>query len=100
MFFYFAHKIHTPILSFLNPNCKHLISFREKEEKVDIVWNTNSTVSYRRRKLYWFEPEMSVGPLTDTVMTLNLPLVASADSARNNFFMQWGLSDIFQTMEV
>ena len=67
---------------------------------MDIVWNTNSTVSYRRRKLYWFEPEMSVGPLTDTVMTLNLPLVASADSARNNFFMQWGLSDIFQTMEV
>jgi hypothetical protein len=73
--------------------------FREKEEKTDIVWNQNSTVSYRRRKVYWFEPELSVGPLTDSVMTLNLPLVGAADSARTNFFMQWGLADIFATME-
>ena len=67
---------------------------------MDIVWNSNNTVSYRRKKLFWFEPEMSIGSLTDTVMTLNLPLVGAADSAKNNFFMQWGLSDIFETMEV
>ena len=73
---------------------------REKEEKVDMVWHANHTVSYRRKKMYWFEPEMSAGPLTDTVVTLNLPLVAAADMARDDFMMQWGLTDIFSTMQV
>lgn len=73
--------------------------FREKEEKVGLVWNLNHTVSYQRRKFWWFEPEMSVGPLSDTVMTLNLPLVGAAEASRENYFMQWGLADIFATME-
>ena len=65
------------------------------------MWNTNNyTVSYRRKKLYWFEPEMSAGPLTDTVMAPTLPMVAAADMAREDFFMQWGLNDIFSTMQV
>jgi len=37
--------------------------------------------------------------LTDTVVTLNLPLVAAADMARDDFMMQWGLTDIFSTMQ-
>lgn len=73
--------------------------FREKEEKTDLVWNANHTVSYRRRKFWWFEPDMSAGPLSDTVMTLNLPLVGAADAAKENFFMQWGLADIFSSMQ-
>ena len=74
--------------------------YREKEEKVDLVWNLNHTVSYKRRKTWWFERDLSVGPLTDTVMTLNLPLVGAADAARDDFWMAYGLNDIFATMEV
>jgi hypothetical protein len=75
--------------------------YREREEKVDLMWHPhNYTVSYRRQKTWWFEPEMSVGPLTDTVTTVNLPMLAAADSARGNFFMEFSLSDMFSAMEV
>jgi len=33
------------------------------------------------------------------VMTLNLPLVGAADAARDDFWMAYGLNDIFATME-
>ena len=74
---------------------------REKEEKVGLVWHSsNYTVSYRRQKTWWFEPQLSVGPLTDIVTTLNLPMLAASDDARGNFFMELGLMDIFTAMEV
>jgi hypothetical protein len=74
---------------------------REKEEKVGLVWHgENHTVSYRRQKTWWFVPEMSAGPLTDTVTTLNLPMLAASEAARGNFFMEFGLSDMFAAMEV
>jgi hypothetical protein len=74
---------------------------REKEEKVGLVWHSeNHTVSYRRQKTWWFVPELSVGPLTDAVTTLNLPMLAASEAARGNFFMEFGLSDMFAAMEV
>jgi hypothetical protein len=74
---------------------------REKEEKVGLVWHgENHTVSYRRQKTWWFVPELSVGPLTDSVTTLNLPMLAASEAARGNFFMEFGLSDMFAAMEV
>ena len=74
---------------------------REKEEKVDLVWHpSNHTVSYRRQKTWWFEPELSVGSLTDLVTTVNLPMLAASDAARGHLFMEFGLSDMFSAMEV
>jgi len=73
--------------------------FRNKEEKVDLVWHKNHTISYKRKKFWWFEPEMSAGPLTDTVLTLNMPMIGAAEASRENFFMQWGLADVFSSME-
>jgi len=74
---------------------------REKEEKVGLVWNAEDhTVSYRRQKTWWFVPELSAGPLTDVVTTVNLPMLAASDAARGNFFMEFGLSDMFAAMEV
>jgi hypothetical protein len=68
---------------------------------VGLVWHgENHTVSYRRQKTWWFVPELSVGPLTDTVTTLNLPMLAASEAARGNFFMEFGLSDMFAAMEV
>jgi len=42
---------------------------------------------------------MSTGPLTDTVMTLNLPMIGAADAAKDDFLMQWAMTDVFSTME-
>ena len=43
---------------------------------------------------------MSVGSLHDTVITLNLPMVGAVDYARGSFMMEFGLSDMFSTIEV
>ena len=43
---------------------------------------------------------MSVGPLTDTVITVNVPAVAAAEFARGNMLMEWGVSDMLATLEV
>ena len=37
------------------------------EKKVNLVWHPDQTVSYQRKKFFYFEREMSVGPLDDTV---------------------------------
>jgi hypothetical protein len=43
---------------------------------------------------------MSVGPLTDMVTTINVPVVGSAEFARGDLFMEWGISDMLSTIEV
>lgn len=40
---------------------------RSVERKVNVTWHGNSSVSYRRAKFWYFEPELSVGPLSDKV---------------------------------
>ena len=40
-----------------------------------------------------------MGPLTDMVTTINVPVVGSAEFGRGNFFMEWGISDMLSTME-
>ena len=42
---------------------------------------------------------MSVGPLTDTITTINVPVVGSAEFVRGNFFMEWGISDMLATIK-
>eukprot|EP00090_Calanus_glacialis_P047207 TRINITY_DN9663_c0_g1_i5.p1 TRINITY_DN9663_c0_g1~~TRINITY_DN9663_c0_g1_i5.p1 ORF type:complete len:421 (-),score=128.04 TRINITY_DN9663_c0_g1_i5:26-1225(-) len=42
---------------------------------------------------------MSVGPLTDMVTTINVPVVGSAEFVRGDFFMEWGISDMLSTIE-
>jgi len=74
-------------------------TFREVEHKVNLVWHGDGTVSYNRKKFWYFEPEMSVGSLTDTVITLNLPMVGAVDYARGSFMMEFGLSDMFSTID-
>ena len=65
-----------------------------------MVWHDDGTISYYRRKFWYFEPEMSVGPLTDTIVTLNLPMVTAVNYAQGSWSMEFGLSDMFQTVEV
>lgn len=47
--------------------------FTEKPDKVDITWNPeNSTVTYRRLSLYYFDEEGSKGRLDDVVTSVNV----------------------------
>lgn len=74
-------------------------TFRETQQKVNLVWHDDGTISYNRRKFWHFEPSMSAGPLTDTVISLNLPMVTAVNYARENFMMEFGLSDMLATVE-
>ena len=53
--------------------------FRATEKKVDIKWHSNGTVTFRKRKYWYFERDLSVGDLTDVITTINVPVVGSAD---------------------
>ena len=73
---------------------------REVEKKENLTWHENGTVSYRRVKFWYFERDMSVGPLTDRVITINVPVVGAAEFGRGDFFMSWGISDMLASIEV
>ena len=50
-------------------------------------------------KHWYFERDMSVGPLSDVVTTINVPVVGSAEFVRGSFFMEWGISDMLANLE-
>ena len=57
-----------PILKQLGP-----YRFKEKPEKVDVVWHPdNSSVSFRKLSVYHFDAENSGGQLDDVISTLNI----------------------------
>ena len=62
-------------------------SYREKRPKQNITWDErNSAVSYNQLSWYVFDEETSCdtcNPLNDYVTTVNIPLVALAETARN-----------------
>ena len=76
------------------------IHSREVEKKVNHIWHDDGTVSYKRVKFWYFERDMSVGPLTDMVTTINVPVVGSAEFVRGDFFLEWGISDMLSTIQV
>ena len=75
------------------------MTHREVHRKVNLRWHPNGTVSYQRKKFWYFDLSLSVGPLTDLVTTINLPVVSSAEFARGNFFREWGVSDMLRSLE-
>ena len=75
------------------------MTLREVQRRVNLRWHPNGTVSYQRKKFWYFDLSLSVGPLTDLITTINLPVVSSAEFARGNFFMEWGVSDMLRSLE-
>ena len=72
---------------------------REAQRKVNLVWHSNGTVTYQREKYWYFERSLSVGPLSDVITTINVPVVGSAEFVRGSFFMEWGISDMLSALE-
>ena len=79
---------------------QHIMISREEQEKVNLVWHDDGSISYNRRRYWYFEPELSVGSLNDTVVSLNFPMITAVNFAKRNVLMQFGLSDILATVEV
>lgn len=68
-----ADEYEKPILEQIGP-----YRFREKSMKTKVKWHTdNSTISYRRKSLYYFVEEESVGRLDDKITTVNAVAVVS-----------------------
>ncbi|XP_023313046.1 protein peste-like [Anoplophora glabripennis] len=57
--------------------------FKEIKEKVNITWHDNYTISYRHRKLYFFDEENSVRNLSDVISTINVVPLSVSFKARN-----------------
>lgn len=56
---------------------------REIDTKVNMVWNNNGTVTFLKRKEWFFEESLSNGSLSDEITNLN-PIVA----VRRNYLTQ------------
>lgn len=76
-----ADEYEKPILEQIGP-----YRFREKSMKTKVKWHTdNSTISYRRKSLYYFVEEESVGRLDDKITTVNAVAVVSSHLTITNF---------------
>ncbi|ETN61545.1 scavenger receptor class B, croquemort type [Anopheles darlingi] len=78
-----------PILEELGP-----YRFIEHPTKVDIQWHdANSTVSFRKKSIYYFDEEGSNGSLDDMISTINIVAVSAASKAKYwGYLKQKGVS--------
>ena len=64
-----------------------VFSSRETNEKTDIrSFPQNSSISYKIKRSWYFEPNLSNGNLTDNITSINLPVLASQESKRGNYW--------------
>ncbi|XP_034472920.1 protein peste [Drosophila innubila] len=85
----FGNLSSKPILQQLGP-----YRFIDKPDKVDIVWHPeNSSVTYRRRSMYYFDAAGSAGSLDDEVTTLNAVTLSAAATAKQWSSIKRGIVD-------
>lgn len=74
--------------------------FRDYPDKHNITFHSdNSTVSYKKSNLYYFEPDMSNGTMNDKITTVNILGISAASTARNwKPFKQFGISTTLSTL--
>lgn len=64
---------------------------------VNITFNGNSTITFRKVLVFKFEPEMSVGLENETITTVNLPLaVSTANVKYESWWARLGVAAIAQ----
>ncbi|XP_069695617.1 protein peste-like [Periplaneta americana] len=68
-------------------------SFKETFEKVNLTWNANNTVTFKRIRHWYFDPENSNGTMKDNITMLNVvPLSASYIARYWSTFSSYALS--------
>lgn len=67
--------------------------FEERMEKVDIKHqHQNGTVSFTRKRIWHYKPQLSTGSLDDNITTVNFPVLTAAQaSASMSYFMRFGI---------
>lgn len=63
-------------------------TYRMSEEKMDIQFHDNGTVTYRTKPSYFFEPTLSSGSEDDMLYTVNIPFINTADAVKDNPFLK------------
>lgn len=63
-------------------------AYRMAEEKVDIQFNDNGTVTYRTKATYFYEPALSYGSEDDILYTVDIPFVNAADAVKHSAFLK------------
>ncbi|XP_017860247.1 PREDICTED: protein croquemort [Drosophila arizonae] len=58
--------------------------YREERLKMDLQWHANNTVSFKPRRTWFWEEQMSGGKQTDLVTVPHLPSIAAAASMRDS----------------
>ena len=66
----------------------------QKWFKEDVRWHNNGTMSYRTKKTFHFQPELSVGDHSkDLISTLNVPALSAYYQLRNKDWWEYYLPD-------
>ena len=80
-----------PILKEMGPYV-----FSEINEKTQIQpLPHNSSVSYKIKRSWFFNPELSNGNLSDVITTINLPVLASQEASRGDYWTSWTLDTTY-----
>ncbi|XP_063225530.1 protein peste-like [Bacillus rossius redtenbacheri] len=62
-------------------------TYSEYDEKVDLQWHKNNTVSYRQSKLWYFDPGRSNGSLDDPITTADIVSLTAATLAEKSSYV-------------
>merc|ERR1719295_1186191 len=75
--------------------------FEETVEKVNIShFHDNGTVSYTRKRFWYYIPEFSVGSLEDNVTMVNFPVMAALGAKKNmGYFEKMGFMGTLSMMD-
>ena len=73
---------------------------RQDESRVNLTRHANDTISYEKLKFWYFEPSLSVGNLTDTITTINMPALGAAHYAKGDIWAQYGVSEMLASSRV
>lgn len=69
--------------------------FREVDYKVNQVWNDNGTITFQRKKVWFFEESLSNGSLTDKITNLNPILTTVAFAVRHKSMLIRKMTNAF-----
>jgi len=71
-------------------------TYREELERVDEVFHTNGSVSFRTKKNWFLLPEESLS--TNTMVTsVNVPILAAAEFARGNWMQEFAIGGMLRS---
>lgn len=63
-------------------------TYRLQMDRVNVVFNSNGTLSYETKKTWHYLPPPLSLPLTTKICTVDIPVLATAEYSRGSYFME------------